>query len=67
VSAPRTVGPVTAGSAAGTAAAIVIVYVASLFGLEVPDPVACALALLLTVAGGLLVKPTAKGDHASAD
>jgi hypothetical protein len=63
----RTVGPVTAGSAAGTSAAIVIVYVASLFGLQVPDLVAGALALLLTVAGGLLVRPARTGGHASTD
>jgi hypothetical protein len=58
----RTVGPVTAGSAAGTAAAVLVVYVASLFGLEVPDPVAGALAVLLTVAGGYLVKPRPAPD-----
>jgi putative effector of murein hydrolase LrgA (UPF0299 family) len=61
------VGPVTAASAAGTASAVVIVYVASLFGLQVPDPVAGALALLLTVAGGLLAKPAGTGDHADTD
>ena len=55
--APRRIGPVTAASAAGTSAALVLVYVAGLFGLNVPDPVAGALALLLTLAGGYLVKP----------
>ena len=57
----RAVGPVTTASAAGGAASVVLVYVASLFGLEVPPLVAGALGLLLTVAGGLLVP--ARGRH----
>lgn len=57
----RTVGPVTAASAGGTALSVVLVYVASLFGLDVPALVAGALALLLTIAGGYLVP--ARGRH----
>lgn len=56
----RTVGPVTTASAAGGAAAIVLVYVAeTLTGLDVPTLVEAALGLLLTVAGGWLVLPGA--------
>lgn len=54
----RTVGPVTTASAAGGAAAIVLVYVVeTLTGLDVPTLVEAALGLLLTVAGGWAVKP----------
>lgn len=70
---PRKVGRVTAaattGSAAGYAAATVLVWLLSVAGLEVPDPVADALGLLITVAatiiGGWLVKPSSRGDHAA--
>lgn len=58
----RTIGPVTTASAAGTATALILVYVAGLFGLEVPDPVAGAVALLLTLAGGFMVKPRPAPD-----
>jgi hypothetical protein len=58
----RTVGPVTAAGAAGTAAAVIIVYIAGLFGLEVPQLVAGALGLLLTIAGGYLVKPPGRHE-----
>lgn len=61
MSEPRAVGPVTAASGAGTALSVVLVYIASLFGLEVPALVAGALALLLTIAGGLLVP--SRGRH----
>lgn len=44
---------VVAGGAAG-AAAILIVYVASLFGLEVPGEVGAALAALLSFAAAYL-------------
>ena len=54
----RTVGPVTTASAAGMAASVVLVYVVEqLAGLDVPTLVEGALGLLLTVAGGYLVKP----------
>ena len=62
MSEPRAVGPVTTASAAGTALSVVLVWVASLFGLEVPPLVAGAFALLLTIAGGLLV-PSKGGRH----
>jgi len=61
VSAPRAVGPVTTASAGGGALAVVLVYIASLFGLEVPPLVAGALGLLLTIAGGLMVP--SRGRH----
>ena len=61
---PRRVGPVTAASTAGTALALVLVYVAGLCGLDVPEPVAGAVALLLTLAGGFLVEP-AEAEHSA--
>ena len=57
----RAVGPVTTASAGGAAPAVVLAYVASLSGLEVPPLVSGALGLLLTIAGGLLVP--ARGRH----
>jgi hypothetical protein len=58
----RTIGPVTTGATAGGAAAIVLVYIVEqLTGLDVPTIVEGAVAVLLTVTGGLLVKP--QGRH----
>ena len=58
----RTVGPVTTASAAGGAAAVVLVYVVEqVTGVDVPTLVEGALGLLLTIAGGYLVKP--RGRH----
>ena len=61
----RTVGPVTTGAAAGTgvagAAAVVLVWLLSLTGLDVPAEVSAAVAVLLggigTIIGGFLVRP----------
>lgn len=61
----RTVGPVTTGSAAGTgvagAAAVVLVWLLTLTGLDVPSEVSAAVAVLLggvgTIVGGWLVRP----------
>ncbi|WP_405472393.1 hypothetical protein [Paenarthrobacter ilicis] len=61
----RTVGPVTAaataGSGTGYALGIVVVWVLSTSGVNVPGPVADAIGFLLTVglsfAGGWLVPP----------
>ena len=61
----RTVGPVTTGAAAGTgvagAAAVVLVWLLSLTGLDVPAEVSAALAVLIggigTLIGGFLVRP----------
>jgi hypothetical protein len=59
------IGPVTKSSAAGTgvagAAGVLIVYILSLFGLEVPNEVAAALVVLIgaigTLVGGKRVSP----------
>lgn len=69
----RTIGPVTAaaaaGGTAGSALALVLVWVLSLAGIAVPEPVADAfsllLGLLLALLGGWLVPPARKGDHAA--
>ena len=61
----RTVGPVTTGAAAGTgvagAAAVVLVWLLSLTGLDVPAEVSAAVAVLIggigTLIGGFLVRP----------
>ena len=61
----RTVGPVTTGAATGTgvagASAILLVWLLSLAGLDVPEPVVGAITLLLgavgTLVGGFLVRP----------
>ena len=68
----RTVGPVTGGATTGTSvagsAAIIIVWIVNLTGLEVPPEVAAALAVLLgaggAMFGGWLVRPSAdSGEH----
>ena len=59
------IGPVTKGSAAGTgvagAGAIVIVWVASLFGFEIPAEVAGAVVVIIgfvgSLVGGKVVSP----------
>jgi hypothetical protein len=61
--AARTVGPVTTASATGLAAAVCIVWgFETASHVDVPELVENAFALLLTVAGGYLVK---RGDHAA--
>ena len=65
------IGPVTKGSAAGTgvagAGAIVIVWVASLFGFEIPAEVAGAIVVIIgfvgTLVGGKLVSPERTIQH----
>ena len=60
-----TIGPVTTSSAAGTgiagAAGVLIVYLLSLFGLEVPNEVAAAIVVLIgaiwSIIGGKVVSP----------
>ena len=47
---------VFAGGAAG-AVSIIVVYVASLFGLEVPNEVAQSLTVLVSFAAGYITKP----------
>ena len=59
------IGPVTTSSAAGTgiagAAGVLIVYLLSLFGLEVPNEVAAAIVVLIgaigSIIGGKVVSP----------
>lgn len=61
----RTIGPVTQGALKGGGAAgaitVLLVWVASLLGLDVPEPVAAAVTLLIslggTAFGGWLVWP----------
>lgn len=61
-----TIGPVTKSATAGTgvagAAAILIVWILGMFGLEVPEPVAAAIAVLIsaigTLIGGKIILPT---------
>lgn len=65
------IGPVTTSSAAGTgiagAAGVLIVYLLSLFGLEVPNEVAAAIVVLIgaigTLVGGKLVSPERTIQH----
>lgn len=69
--AQRTIGRVTTAAGTGTgvggAAAIVLVWVLGLFGLEVPNEVAGAIVLLLgaagTIVGGWLVPSPGGGEH----
>jgi hypothetical protein len=59
------VGPVTKGSAAGTgvagAGAVVIVWIASIFGFEIPAEVASAIVIIIgfigSLVGGKVVSP----------
>lgn len=53
----RTIGPVTTASGVGASAGLILVWVCSQFGLELPEPVAAAVILVGTFVGGLLVKP----------
>lgn len=53
----RSVGVVTQASGAGSALGILLVWVASLIGLDVPEAVQGAVVVLLTLLGGYLVKP----------
>lgn len=53
----RTVGPVTQASTTGAALGVVLSYLFTLAGLEVPEYVTLALVTLLSIAGGWLVKP----------
>jgi len=55
---------VVAGGAAG-AAVVVIVYVAGLFGLEVPVEVATAAVVLVSFAAGYIVPDRSAGRHAA--
>lgn len=65
------IGPVTKGSAAGTgvagAGAIVIVWVASLFGFEIPAEVAGAVVVIIgfvgSLVGGKVVSPEKTIQH----
>jgi high-affinity Fe2+/Pb2+ permease len=68
----RTIGPVTTAAAAGTgvagAAAIVLVWLLSLIGVDAPTEVSAAFAVLLaavgSIVGGYLVRPTSEpGRH----
>lgn len=68
-----TIGPVTTSSAAGTgiagAAGVLIVWIVSLFGLEIPAEVAGAIVVLLgaigTLVGGKVVPPERAGKRTS--
>lgn len=54
---PREVGPVTGAAALGGSIGLVVGYLITLAGLDVPEPVQGAIVVLLTVLGGYLVKP----------
>lgn len=68
-----TIGPVTKSATAGTgvagAAGIVIVWIAGLFGLDIPAEVAGAIVLLISaigaLVGGKIVPPTRSGRRAA--
>lgn len=53
----RSIGPVTGASTLGAALGVLIVWGASLLGVEVPQGVEGAIVVLLTALGGWLVKP----------
>lgn len=65
----KSIGPVTTGAATGTGAggafAIVLVWVLSQFGVNMPDEVAMGVAALVSIVGslvgGYLVRPG--GEH----
>lgn len=54
--------PKVAAAGAAGSAAIVIVWIASLFGLDVPEPVATAIGVLIAVGAGYL---KSDGKHAA--
>ena len=55
----RSVGVVTQASGAGSALGVLLVWLTSLIGLDVPEAVQGAVVVLLTLLGGYLVKPGA--------
>lgn len=63
-----TIGPVTKSATAGTgvagAAAVVIVWILGMFGIEVTTEVAAAIAVLIgaigTIIGGKIVRPSGR-------
>lgn len=71
MSAPRSIGPVTAaataGGGTGYALALIVVWLITLTGAEVPAPVGDAIGLILSLGlsliGGWLV-PSKRGEHA---
>lgn len=58
----RTIGPVTAASAAGAALATIICWILSSNGIDVPETVQGSATVLLTILGGYLV-PSRSGRH----
>lgn len=53
----RTIGPVTGFATLGASLGVVLNYLATLAGLDVPEPVQLAIVALLTAVAGWLVKP----------
>lgn len=53
----RSIGPVTIATGGAAAATTVVVWIASLFGLEVPVEVAGALTTLIVFVAGYMVNP----------
>lgn len=57
----RGIGPVTAASTVGAAAACLAIGIGNRFGLDVSTDEAWSLVIIMTALGGYLVKP--KGAH----
>ena len=55
----RVIGPVTGAATLGAAVGTIIVWLGTLWGLEVPQPVEGAIIVILTALGGWIVKPGA--------
>lgn len=56
-SSKRSIGPVTGAATLGGSLGLVIVWVASQFGVEVPEAVANGFVVILIALGGWIVKP----------